>query len=366
MNNILITGGTGFLGAELIKDELLSDRKSNIHLLVREKGKIFNVLRDVFYPAVPMPEMLERITEHVGDITSKNLGLRKKQYRDLARKIDTIIHSAASTNLMMDYENLEKINVRGTGEVMEFAAECSRQGTHVKVNHISTAFVFGDSSGVFKEEELQKGQDFNNNYERSKYKAEMVINDYRASGIDIDVFRPSIILGRYTDGMTTNFKMLYQPMQLFSKELLEVIPAMHGSIMHIINVDTAARSIMEICRKNRKRNTNYHITSQKSLDLETTVNISADYFEFNAPEFIYDNPASLLVEYTGVQRMLIGPYLPYFCCRTVLDMSNTLDALKENKFVFPEMDIDNILRLCRYCHDSGFIIRGRQKDAVKR
>src|SRR5207244_12476056 len=62
--------------------------------------------------------------------------------------------------------------------------------------HLSTAFVCGQRSGTILEREDDTGQAFHNAYERVKLEAERVIQTASAGwGVDVRVFRPSIVVG---------------------------------------------------------------------------------------------------------------------------------------------------------------------------
>jgi len=56
-------------------------------------------------------------------------------------------------------------------------------------------------------------------YESLALKEKVDFVDSNKKGLDIDIFRPSIILGRHKDGRTTNFKMFYQLLHFFAMEL---------------------------------------------------------------------------------------------------------------------------------------------------
>ncbi|MDD5428134.1 MAG: SDR family oxidoreductase [Candidatus Omnitrophica bacterium] len=351
MRNIFMTGAGGFIGSELIDVMRKSGESFHIYALVRGSRKIKG------------PD----ITLCDGDITKSNLGLNKENFDMLTKTVDTIFHCAADTDLNLSKERLCLTNVTGTKNVLDLALKCKEKGGLKKVNHISTAYVAGARGSVkcvVKEDELDVGQGFNNRYEESKSAAEKCVADYRSKGLDIDIFRPSIVLGRYEDGKTTNFKMLYQPIHFFSLELFDRLPAPVYDVANLINLDTAAKSIFLISNRPGKKNMNYHITSPNTVSIEKVLDIVCGYLGVKKPELVPAGSFDAQKEYTPVMRRMIAPYAAYFNYGAKFDMTNTFSALEGADLDFPDFDEENFTRLLKYCEKTGFI--KRKKHAVIR
>lgn len=362
MSNIFITGATGFLGPELIK-EILTFSDDRIYALVRgedavkARQRLISKLEEVFNQRQLNDEEKGRIEVYVGDITRKNMGFNKNVLHNLIEKIDTIYHTAAITDLNQPLEKVRDVNAYGTRNVLDFAVLCKKKNNFKKVNHISTVYVMGIGQAQFKENDLEVGQKFNNTYEQTKYEAEQVIFQYRKKGLDIDIFRPSIILGRYKDGKTTKFKMFYQPLHFFSLELFNKIPVIKDGKTHLVNIDIAARAIYLINNLSKAKNINYHIVSPDAPTFSFILNMASEYFGFRKLEFVLAEELDLYEEYSPTRRKMIEPYIPYFNCLTELPIENTLTALRESDFSFPKFDEENFVRLFEYCDKSGFIKR---------
>lgn len=155
--NILVTGGSGFLGSTLI------DR-----LLARGE-RVISVSRH-------SPELKENLVPLRGDILKPNLGLNEGILQDVSQgKIEAVYHLAAIIRLGKDKDgSIWRTNVEGTRNVIDF---CKRHN----VPHLffcSTAYTWGGR----------------NAYERSKKEADFLVIK---SGIPhVTIFKPSIILGR--------------------------------------------------------------------------------------------------------------------------------------------------------------------------
>jgi len=367
-NNVFITGATGFLGSLIIK-EILSSSEDMVHVLVRDKyatlgkSRLVSLLDRLTGEEELGKNSRERIKTWKGDVTHKDLGLNKEALEELIPTLNTIYHSAAATDLNAPLQKAEKINAQGTQNLLDFATACKEKGRLKKVNHLSTAYIAGSKTCIFKEDNLDIGQSFNNTYEESKFEAEKIVNEYRRNGLDVDIFRPGIILGRYTDGRTTNYKMFYQPLHFFSMELFDRIPARGHSKANLINVDIAARAIFLISTRSNKQSTNYHIVSPKSPNLDFILQEASEFFGFRKPDFVKPEDMDLDKEYSFIKRRMIKPYIPYFNYLTEFTMENTLAALKKEKFTFPEFDKANLKKLFEYCVKKGFIKRKRKRNA---
>lgn len=366
MNNIFITGGTGFLGSMLV-NEILSSSDDNVHVLVRDKfaafgkNRLITILEDLNEVERLDDAKKNRIHTYAGNITHKNLGLNKDALQDVICTIDTIYHCAAGTDLNSSIQKARTANVEGTKNVLELAELCKQKGKLKKVNHISTAYIVGNKKWIFGENDLDIGQGFNNTYEQTKFEAEKLAREYRIKDIDIDIFRPGIILGRYKNGKTTNFKMFYQPLHFFSRDLFDRIPAREHSKANMINVDIAARAIYLISAFSDKRNTTYHIVSPEVPSLDRVLTAASDFFGFRKPELVNPEEMDMSQEYTFVREKMIAPYVPYFNFLAEFDMKNTKKELTKQKFKFPEFDEENLTRLFEYCDKIGFIKRKKNR-----
>jgi nucleoside-diphosphate-sugar epimerase len=224
--------------------------------------------------------------------------------------------------------------VEGARNVFDFALECKRRGPIETVNHISTTYVAGTVKGLFFEKDLDLGQGFNNTYEQSKYEAELLVDDYRRKGINITVFRPSILTGGAIDGRTSNFKMLYQPLHFFSAELFDTAPINRDSQENLIPVDSTAMSIVALAGDTRLRNKTYHIANTSTIGIGHFIDVAADFFGFKAPEMIpveEFNMGSL----STVQESLISPYVPYFNYTTKFGVEQSQKALRQKEISIP-------------------------------
>lgn len=207
LRHVLLTGATGFLGAHILR-ELLDNTDCAVTCLVRGKdrndaaGRLKNTLSYYFgrkYKSV----IGKRVFAVKGDVSAERFGLSPDEYEEVGAQTDTVIHSAAMVKYFGEYSPIEKVNVRGTKEVVAFALKF-----RAKLNHISTVSVTGNyltenkTEGTFTEKDFYIGQNYRDNiYVRSKFEGEKVVLKAAREGLNASIFRMGNLTGRYTDGL---------------------------------------------------------------------------------------------------------------------------------------------------------------------
>ncbi len=255
----LLTGGTGFLGGEVLA-RLLAGGEAPVHVLVRADSdeqataRLSALLESLMGSADPWSQRAVAVR---GDVTRAWLGMGSRRRDWLAERVGRIIHCAASVSFTLGLDESREINVAGTRRMIELGRLCSRRGGLDSFVHVSTAYVAGTHAGSFTEGDLDVGQGFRNAYERTKFEAEHVVRD-RGWGLPVQVLRPSIVVGDSTTGWTPTFNVLYGPMKAFSRGAYPVIPARRSSPVDVVPVDYVADSILALANR---PGTTYHLTA---------------------------------------------------------------------------------------------------------
>lgn len=193
IENILLTGATGFLGIHIL-NEILENSQSNIYCLVRGKDDKFaeQRLKDLyeFYFQKDLKEYNKRIKIIYGDIIKDNLGVSSTNYKKLLETIDTVIHSAATVKHYGNADLFYKINVLGTKHIIDFCEE-----NNAKLHYISTISVSGQYTekeyNVFTEKNFWIGQNYSDNeYIKSKFLAEYeILKEIKNSNLYAKIYR---------------------------------------------------------------------------------------------------------------------------------------------------------------------------------
>ncbi len=149
-----------------------------------------------------------------GDMASQSLGLTARDERIIRENCGTVLHCAASMSFRpaVDSPNNEpfRTNVDGTASLLELC----KSAWIDKFHYVSTAYVCGVRSGVAQEDELDIGQMFANDYERSKVRAEQSLRS-SPSLSSLTVYRPSIVIDSDGKSPFAQDRTIYGAFSLF-------------------------------------------------------------------------------------------------------------------------------------------------------
>lgn len=204
--NILLTGGTGFLGPFLLTS-LLQQTSARLHVLVRAQTQAKADQRLRAHLSAAAPRGLEfwdvfdaRVVALAGDLEKPAFGLSDLRWRRLAREIDAIYHNGALVNYLLTYERMRATNVLGTKQVLRLASE-----TRQKVlNFVSTTFIFGwaTTDVLHESDDNSEMAHLDFGYSQSKWVAEQLVIAARSRGLPARIFRPALIAPSTTGGGT--------------------------------------------------------------------------------------------------------------------------------------------------------------------
>ncbi|MBN2119924.1 MAG: SDR family oxidoreductase [Candidatus Omnitrophica bacterium] len=350
---VLLTGATGFVASYLLK--ILLENGCKVYALARSskkeaaRARVLNALK--FWTEEHTSQSPKNLVIVDGDITLTDLGIKSKQLIDEIRAdCEIIFHSAALAKLRVELEVIRKINVLGTKNVLDFALKFPKLE---KFNHISTAYVVGTKNDYnFRENELELGQGFNNTYEQTKYEAELLVQDYRVKGLNISVFRPSMVIGHSKTGQATTFRLFYEPIRFFSKEIYNEFPINIDCHQNLINIDTVAKVFFLL--GDQGSNTTYHVVSPKPFNVGKFMDLASRFFQFRTPRLI---PAERFdySYWTPAQKILASPYIPYFNYTTKFCYIHTQKTLDGYNFRIPQITDQKLLPSFQYYHEQKSI-----------
>lgn len=262
---ILITGGTGLIGARLASELLVSNSYDRVILPVRANsdnqatGRALGALETALDRPLS-PEARGRVDACKADITAPYLGLGRDRYESLAREVTHIVHGAASTSFSQSVETATHVNLNGTEAVTRFAKAACRYGRLRMFAHISTAYVNQSSKALIREEALDENPVFHNAYERSKWEAEGRIRTLRDQ-MPVIILRPSIVAGDSRTGAAVTFATLYVPIRLLCDGVISELPRSSGGRLDIVPVDYAAEVIAHLISAPDVAGKTFHVTA---------------------------------------------------------------------------------------------------------
>jgi len=281
---VLLTGGTGFLGGEVLARLLERDERP-VYALVRARSdeeaqaRLHHVIESLLGGA----DGSRRAVAVAGDVTSDGLGMSASRRAWLAERVERIVHCAASVSFTLDLPESRAINGEGTRRLVELAELCARRGGLDSFVHVSTAYVAGSHADRFTEADLDVGQDFRNPYERSKFEAEALVRE-RFSTLPVQTVRPSIVVGDSRTGWTPTFNVLYAPLRAFSRGAYPVLPARRSSPVDVVPVDYVADGIIALAGR---PGTTHHLTAgDRASSVGELIELASGYAGRPAPRVV--------------------------------------------------------------------------------
>lgn len=343
-----MTGATGLVGSYLLKTFLKNGHR--VYVLAREnnlkraKERVAGIVD--FWDRHVLRKNSDNLFVCEGDVTEEGLGLNARQREVLKNNVEEIVHAAAITDLNCPLQEIQKVNVEGTRNVLELASDINQTAKSLRVSHISTAYLYGDFKGVFTENSLDVGQKFANNYEETKFKAELLVEEYRKKGLWIDIYRPSIVIGDSQSGRSFQFKHIYQFIDLLRTKLFDCLP-LRGCSVSLVPVDLLSEAIYKIWINTKEKNMTYHTFPKQSIPIPLVIDMAAELLNFKTPGLVSleDFP---LQDLTPAQRMILKNSILSVNLKTHLDSSATNAILKKFNFTFPEIDSKILTRMFHY------------------
>ncbi len=312
---VFLTGGTGFIGMEVLA-RLLERTDRDVIALVRAadaagaQERIAAVLEQL-----GVEGEANRVHAVAGDIATPGLGLTEEERDELGRRIGAIIHCAASVSFGLGIEESRAINVEGTRRVLDLA---ERAPALERLVHVSTAYVAGSHHGLFGEDDHDIGQGFRNAYEQSKLEAEELVR--ARTHLPASITRPSIVVGDSRTGWTTAFNVLYYPLQAYARGLATSVPAEPDAVVDIVPVDYVADGILAVLDA-PETGTFAQVAGENAVRVDELAELAGRYFDRPPPELV---PPSM---FDGVSPAVDGlqVYFPYFSVRARFDDARSRD-----------------------------------------
>jgi dihydroflavonol-4-reductase len=221
---VLVTGATGFIGSHVVR--ALLARGDDVRVTVRATS------RDESLAGLDV----ERVTADLGD---------RAALRRAARGIERAFHVAGTTNLRLAPEQLRRINVDGTRNVLE---ACLAAGVQRAV-HVSSVSAIGPArrGGALDERHVRPGP-LGIPYPDSKHAAELEALRVAARGLDVVLACPGHVLGAGDDRRSST--------EVVRRFLLRRIPAYVDGAICIVDVEDVAAGLL-LCDERGKPGERY-------------------------------------------------------------------------------------------------------------
>ncbi|MBC7714319.1 MAG: SDR family oxidoreductase [Rhizobacter sp.] len=319
--NILITGGTGFLGGYLVEE------------LSRKFKTVYVLSRQIHLEKFKHVTNIEFVS---GDITNLEvITFEGKVRSEFLDSIDVVLHAAALYDLAATHSATFLQNVVGTQNILHLLNSMKNLKSFY---YISTIAVGDPDTFFLEEDQLPKRSNFTDAYSETKYLAEQIVRENLSKKYVTRIIRPGIIVGDSVTGKMSKVDGPYYFIKAFNKyakflKYASIIPLSFNprAKLPIIPVDQCARFISLLIERDELQVNlkTYHLVSSESPSLEEFLNDLNDMAGIKTHYFaVKQNKLhNSLLKLLGIPEEV----LPFMFSRLSYDKTSTLEDLPEIK-----------------------------------
>jgi len=234
---VLLTGGTGFVGKEIIWQAAHDDDVAEVVVLIRPKEVRDRKTQEVVATTSPA-ERGERLLDRLwltsadsrrkfrfiaGDVEAPRLGVSDEDFARLAGSLTHVIHCAASVSFDDPYPKSYRANVSGTLNALAFSLALQSAPDSPFVAHlaIETSYIHGrQRRQEAQEDEIVFPRNFYNNYyELTKAMASIETERFMLErGLRVVQLCPAIVIGESRAGNNRgDTKVVNAPVNVFGR-----------------------------------------------------------------------------------------------------------------------------------------------------
>ena len=323
---IFLTGFPGFIAGRLV--ERLALEGARFLLLVQpafaERARA-DVARMVEKTGAS-PESF-RLVE--GDITREDLGLSAEDLEEARREATVVFHLAAVYDLGVARDVAFRVNVEGTRNVNAFAKSVQNLRRY---HYVSTCYVAGRRTGVILESELRHDAGFRNNYEETKYLAELEVEALKAE-LPVTIHRPAVVCGDSRTGETMKYDGVYyliNYLRLFPAALSLANIGNRDVRLNVVPVDYVVEAMAALARDDASAGETVQLADPAPLTTEELFNVISR--NLSGRESLFTLPAPVVrstlniplnEKVTGLPRVGV----PYFFLKQTYDTTRATALL---------------------------------------
>lgn len=262
ISTVLLTGGTGFLGIEILHQLLCNYNIKKVFVHIRatsvQHGRE-RIVAAATKAAWWSPSFDHRLEIWPGDLVHVRLGLRDEQWDGLIgnatteTQIDAVIHNGADVRWNLGYECLKNANTLSTLQLLEAMADRRSSGRFVYVSG-GQVLTTGDDDGNAN---AAQGE-YITGYAQTKIVSERLVKRFAESkagqGHLIHVIKPSYIIGDPKRGMANEEDYMWR----FTKSAIELGTLNRDgrdSWLFVSDVVTVAAAVCKTCSAKEPRPT---------------------------------------------------------------------------------------------------------------
>jgi NAD(P)-dependent dehydrogenase (short-subunit alcohol dehydrogenase family) len=262
-----VTGATGFIGRRLLAGLLA--RGGPIHILVRpgSRAKLDALIRHWGTDA-------SRIVPVEGDLTRGLLGVSAEDRARLRSRIRHFFHLGALYDLSAAAADLERANVLGTRNALDFAHDIEAGCFHL-VSSIASA---GRYPGTFTEDMFEEAEGLDHPYFRSKHESEALVR--RSCRAPWRIYRPGMVVGDSRTGVIDKIDgpyYLFKTIQQVRDHIPRWVPLIgfEGGHINLVPVDFVVAALAHLAHVPGQDGRCFHLTDPTDRRIGPVLNLFA-------------------------------------------------------------------------------------------
>ncbi|MHC1709027.1 MAG: NAD-dependent epimerase/dehydratase family protein [Methanomassiliicoccales archaeon] len=257
---VLVTGATGFLGGHLIEEMA---KGPHVPVCAHRKGSDTRKIDDLG---------LEKV---VFDLTDRDSMLQS------LKGMDAVVHLAAYYTFTGKKEKYDKVNVKGTGDLLE---ACKEAGVR-RFLYCSSTEAMGPIASPPGDEDSPLNPQYE--YGRSKARAEELV---RSSGLDWTILRPSGIYGP-----SNVDDVAYYFITSFKGLASKFIIGSGGNFIQFVHVKDVVQGFVKALDRPASIKGTYIITQARPYTYEEVYRVLANIFQQKEPRWRVPKPLAKLM-----------------------------------------------------------------------
>ncbi|MCJ1469343.1 hypothetical protein MMC07_007976 [Pseudocyphellaria aurata] len=200
LKTVFVTGATGYLGTQLLKQLLVEPNVEKVIAHVRADSFEHGRQRIITSAKIAKwwsERLSPKLEIWIGDLAQPRIGLSLQQWKHLSR-VDAVIHNGASVQWNADYHALKAVNVMSTVELLTPTGESSPPPKFV---YVSGGRDFGNE---FSDSEIAAKLAPLEGYSQTKFVSEILVKQHAQrwkKRAKTSILKPGLIIGTAREGI---------------------------------------------------------------------------------------------------------------------------------------------------------------------